>query len=103
MSGSEAGATALDAATLDADEQGLVEAIAARRDELVDLLCRLIAFDTTSRSGPQDPAREEAALQRHLADRLQARGAEIDLWEPTADDVAGHPLSVDGLGFEGRP
>ena len=103
MSAPEAGAPALDAVTLDSDEQGLVERVAARGDDLVELACQLIAFDTTSRSGPEDPPREEAALQSLLADRLRARGAEVDLWEPDASDVAGHPLSVDGLGFEGRP
>src|SRR5262249_10653642 len=30
-------------------------------------------------------------------------GAEIDLWEPKPQDVANHPLSVEGIGFEGRP
>jgi acetylornithine deacetylase len=93
----------LDATTLDADEQALVDRIAARRDDLVALARQLIAFDTTSRSENDDPARDEAALQGLLADRLRARGAEIDLWEPDPADVAGHPLSVDGIGFAGRP
>ena len=70
---------------------------------LVALACELIGYDTTSRSAPDEPAREEAALQRALAARLEPHGAEIDLWEPEPDDVAGHPLSVEGIGFEGRP
>src|SRR3954451_12821983 len=94
---------ALDAATLDSDEQALVDRVAARREDLVDLACRLIAFDTTSRSGTDDPARDEVALQSLLAERLRARGAEIDLWEPDPGDVAGHPLSVEGIGVAGRP
>jgi acetylornithine deacetylase len=88
---------------LDADEQALVDGIAARRDDVVALACELIAFDTTSRSGPEDPPRDEAALQSHLAERLRARGAAVDVWEPAPSDVAGHPLSVDGIGFAGRP
>jgi acetylornithine deacetylase len=88
---------------LDAEEQALVERVEARREDLVALACELIAFDTTSRSSNDDPPRDEAALQRALADRLSAHGAEIDLWEPAPDDVAGHPLSVAGIGFEGRP
>ena len=75
MSGPEA--TALDAATLDADEQGLVDGVAARREELIELACRLIAFDTTSRSGPEDPPREEAALQS-AARRPPARARRRD-------------------------
>ena len=88
---------------LDAEEQALVERVEAQREDLVALACELIAFDTTSRSSNEDPPRDEAALQRALADRLSAHGAEIDLWEPAPEDVAGHPLSVDGIGFEGRP
>jgi acetylornithine deacetylase len=89
--------------SLDAEEQALVDELAGRRAEIVALACELIAYDTTSRAGPDDPAREEAALQQSLADRLRSCGAEIDLWEPAPEDVGDHPLSVEGLGFEGRP
>ncbi|MBE2320652.1 M20/M25/M40 family metallo-hydrolase [Solirubrobacter sp. CPCC 204708] len=88
---------------LDAAERALVERIADRRDEIVGLARELIAFDTTSRAEADEPAREEAALQQALADRLQAAGAEIDLWEPAPEDVANHPLSVPGIAFAGRP
>src|SRR5688500_14204439 len=94
---------ALTRPVLDADEQALVDEIAARRDDLVALACELIAFDTTSRSVPDAPPRDEAALQQALADRLRVCGAEIDLWEPAPQDAAGHPLSVEGLDFGGRP
>jgi acetylornithine deacetylase len=90
-------------AGLDADEQALVDRVSERREDLVALACELIAFNTTSRSDAGDPPRDEAALQSALAERLRARGAEIDLWEPAPEDIAGHPLSVEGLGFEGRP
>ena len=93
----------LDATILDGAEQDLVDRVAARRDDIVALACELIAFDTTSRSGVDDPARDEVALQTLLAERLRARGASIDLWEPEPGDVAGHPLSIDGIGFAGRP
>ena len=103
MPAGDADTVALDAPIFDADEQALVDRVADRRDDLVALACELIRFDTTSRGGPEDPPREEAALQQALADRLRARGAEIDLWEPSPEDAADHPLSVEGLGFEGRP
>ncbi|HEX5782727.1 MAG TPA: M20/M25/M40 family metallo-hydrolase [Solirubrobacteraceae bacterium] len=89
--------------TLEPEERELVDRIEARRDDLIKLACELIAFDTTSRSTNDEPPRDEAALQQRLADRLSAHGAEIDLWEPAPEDVAGHPLSVDGIGFDGRP
>src|SRR4051794_39360931 len=90
-------------AGLEGDERGLIDAGAERRDAVVALLCELIGYDTTSRSDPAAPAREEAAFQTALAERLRAHGAEIDLWEPAPEDVAGHPLSVEGIGFAGRP
>src|SRR5687767_771070 len=81
----------------------LADAVAERREPIVALACELIAFDTTSRSEPDEPAREEAELQAALARRLRSAGAEVDVWEPAPDEVAGHPLSVDGIGFAGRP
>ena len=88
---------------LDADEQALVARVAERRDEIVALACELIAFDTTSRAQADEPAREEVALQQALAERLRAAGAEIDLWEPAPEDVTDHPLSIQGIAFDGRP
>jgi acetylornithine deacetylase len=72
--------------------------------EIVALASELIAFDTTTRADPDEPARDEAALQAFLADRLRAAGAEVDVWEPAREDVAGHPLAPEGgIGFAGRP
>jgi acetylornithine deacetylase len=83
-------------------EQTVVTAIAERRDELVELAADLIACDTTARE-VGDPPRQEAALQSHLADRLARHGAEIDLFEPDAAQLAGAPLVPPGLDFAGRP
>jgi acetylornithine deacetylase/succinyl-diaminopimelate desuccinylase-like protein len=77
---------------LDADERALAERVAERRQDLVDLCRELIGYDTTSRAAPDEPARQEAQLQRAPADRLA--GFAIDLWEPAPEDVADHPLSV---------
>jgi acetylornithine deacetylase len=91
-------------AALDMGEQRLVDAVAARADDLVALLCDLIGFDTTSRAAPGAPARDEAALQQHLGARLRSAGAEVDVWEPSPTDVADHPLCpAGGIGFAGRP
>ena len=67
------------------------------------LACELIGYDTTSRSAPDEPAREEAALQRALAARLAPAAPRSTSGSPSPRDVAGHPLSVEGIGFEGRP
>jgi len=83
-------------------ERLVCDAIAKRRGELVDLASALIGFDTTARN-PDDPPRDEAALQAYLADRLRAAGAEVEVWEPTAEEVEGRPLVPAGLDFEGRP
>ena len=83
-------------------ERRICDAVAERRDEVVALASTLIGFDTTARN-VGDPPREEAALQEHLAGRLRAAGAEIDLWEPDAEALAGKPLVPPGLDFAGRP
>ena len=87
---------------LTGEERRVCEAIASGEDELVELLRRLIGFDT--RTHPHDaPPREEAALQSFLAERLRAAGAEVDVAEPPPELVAGHPIVPDGFTFHGRP
>ena len=83
-------------------EQRIVAEIERRREELVRLASDLVGFDTTART-PDDPPRDEAKLQEHLADRLRAAGAEVEVWEPDAESMAGKPLVPPGLTFEGRP
>src|SRR5581483_963839 len=83
-------------------ERNVCAAIGERSSELVELASRLISFDTTARD-VGDPPRDEAALQQYLGDRLAAIGAEVDLWEPDADALAGKPLVPPGLDFAGRP
>jgi acetylornithine deacetylase len=83
-------------------ERRLCAAIVEGREELVDLACRLIAFDTSARE-VGDPPRDEAPLQRHLADRLATAGARVDLFEPSPESLAGAPLVPPGLDFAGRP
>ena len=82
-------------------EQRVVAAIAGSRDELVELASDLIRFDTTARDAG-DPARDEAALQAHLAGRLRAAGAEVEVWEPRPEDVRGRQVPFE-LDFAGRP
>ena len=84
------------------EERRVCAEIEQRRDELVALASELIGFDTTARN-VGDPPRQEAALQEHLAARLRAAGAEIDLWEPDAANLQGKPLVPPGLDFAGRP
>ncbi len=84
-------------------ERTVVEHIAEREDELVALVSDLIGFDTTARAAPDDPPRDERALQEYLAGRLASAGAECDVWEPRSEEVAGSKLAPAGLDFEGRP
>jgi acetylornithine deacetylase len=83
-------------------ERNVCEAIQAGREELVALARTLIAFDTTARN-VGDPARDEVALQEHLAQLLREAGAEVDVWEPDGDHMQGKPLVPPGLDFVGRP
>ena len=89
--------------SLDARERRVTEEIERRSDELVAFAGDLIRFDTTTRAAPDDAPRKEAALQRYLASRLEAAGAEAELWEPTPDEVPPSKIVPAGLGFDGRP
>ena len=82
-------------------EDRVVAAARAKRDELIALTCELIAYDTTARL-VGDPARDEERLQRSLAARLAAVGAEVDLWEPPTTP-SGNRILPSGLDFVGRP
>jgi acetylornithine deacetylase len=83
-------------------ERRVVDDIADRVEDLVTLVSDLIAFDTTARAF-DDPPRDEAPLQRHLAGELERHGAEIDLWEPQPEDVELPRMLPPGLRFDGRP
>ncbi len=88
----------------DAAAERVIAAVEERQGELLGLAGELIGFDTTTRGEPGEEPREEAALQRHLAELLADAGAEIELWEPPAGELDGHPGQVPrGLGFAGRP
>ncbi len=77
-------------------------AIAASEGELVELLRALVRFDTTTHV-PGQPAREEAALQSYLAERLSAVGASVKNAEPDPDLIVGHAMVPGGFTFAGRP
>ena len=83
-------------------ELGVCAAIAQRRDDLVALASQLVGFDTTARE-VGDPARDEAPLQAHLATTLTGAGAEIDLFEPDADELAGQAAGARRAGLRRSP
>ncbi len=83
-------------------EERICDAIASREDELVTLLQALIRFDTVTHTGDA-PAREEAALQAYLGERLRSSGAAVEIFEPDPSVVAGHPMIPEGFTFAGRP
>lgn len=76
--------------------------IAERQAELVELVRALVRFDTVVQP-PGAPARDEAALQDHLAQRLRAAGASVQVSEPDRSVYAGHRMIPEGFDFAGRP
>jgi acetylornithine deacetylase len=85
-------------------ESRVAAAIEARSEELVGLASELIRFETVTRGEPDEPARGETELQQMLAARLEATGAEVELWEPEPGELDRWRRQVpEGLGFEGRP
>jgi acetylornithine deacetylase len=82
-------------------EERVVAAVREGEQELVALVCDLVAFDTTARN-VGDPPRQEAELQEYLRRRVEALGAETDVWEPEPTG-SGNRVVPDGLDFSGRP
>jgi len=84
-------------------EELVMREIASRREQLVDLLVRLIAFDTRAQP-PEGGGGEEAALQEYLRGRLLAAGFEVEVWEPDPSSFGAHLLEFpQGYDFVGRP
>lgn len=83
-------------------EQRVTDHIAAREGELVDLLRRLIGFDTAARE-PDRSGGDVEGLQGFLAARLRSPGMAVELAEPPAGLVAGHAYVPAGFDFTGRP
>ena len=82
-------------------EERVVTTVREGRDEIVSLASDLVAFDTTAREA-EDPPHDEEALQRYLQARLEALGAETDLWEPPATEKDGRHVPSE-MSFVGRP
>ena len=91
-------------------DPGLAEGIDAfvteRTGDLVELVRRLVAFDTVSvdlSPGSEHTENEERGLQEVVAERLRRLGAEIDLFEPDAAALRDHPMMPPWHHWEGRP
>ena len=84
-------------------ERRVLDEVAARREEVCDLLGTLISYDTRV-PGPGLEARDETALQEHVAARMRAAGLAVRLWEPERGDLppSRYPIP-DGHHFRGRP
>lgn len=92
-----------DAELLDGRRRAVVERIRAKRDALVALASDLIRFDTTARTLPDEPCRQEQPLQELLAERLHAAGAEVELFVPDPAPLRHERQMLDGIHFRGRP
>ena len=82
-------------------EERVVATVKEGRDEIVGIVSDLVAFDTTAREA-EDPPHDEEALQRYLKARLEAVGAQTDLWEPPATLKDGRHVPSE-MSFTGRP
>jgi acetylornithine deacetylase len=74
--------------------------------DLVELVRRLVQFDTTSvdlSPGSSHTTNEEADLQAYVAERLAGLGAQVDQWEPDAREFADHPMMPPWHHWQGRP
>ena len=79
------------------DLTSILDQVDARQDELVDLLCRLIAFET-----PAPPARNTSEAQAFVGDYLSKIGFSIDMWDvyPGDPNVVGVRKGHTGGGYK---
>src|SRR5215211_1270827 len=84
-------------------ERRVTEEVARRADDLTDVLCELVAFDTRTPEREYAP-RDEVALQEYVSGRLRAAGLAVRVWEPEAAELprSRYPIP-DGHHFRGRP
>jgi acetylornithine deacetylase len=68
----------------------------------LDIAQRLIAFNTTVEGPGHDPI-DERSCQEYVAELLDGAGFEVDLWEPSVDELQGHPMYQDGQHYRDRP
>ncbi len=84
-------------------ELEITRELARRRDDIVALAADLVAFDTRAPEGATG-YREEAVLQRYVAERMAAAGLAVRVWEPDPADIAPTRYPIpDGHDFCGRP
>jgi acetylornithine deacetylase len=84
-------------------ERHVTDEVARRRRELTALLCELVAFDTRTPDA-EHAARDEAALQEYVAERMRASGLAVRVWEPEPAELppSRYPIPA-GHHFRGRP
>jgi acetylornithine deacetylase len=86
--------------------EGIDEFIAEQADDLLELLRRLVGFNTVSvdlSPGSDHRENEESELQEFVAERLRGLDAEIDFFEPDAAGLRDHPMMPPWHHWEGRP
>jgi acetylornithine deacetylase len=80
--------------------------IQTHEDDLVELVCSLVRFDTTSvdlSPGSRHTENEEAGLQAFVGERLGRLCADVDQWEPDAAQFSGHPMMPPWHHWRNRP
>lgn len=89
------------------DDKRILDAIERGSDRIVSTLQDLIRFESVVKSNPTDAGPGERECQEYLAERLQAVGFGIDLWEPDGPALyqkyEGRPGAQKGRTFDGRP
>jgi acetylornithine deacetylase len=67
-----------------------------------EIASRLIAFDTTV-DRPGDEPRAERECQQYVADLLSEAGFEVDMWEPSVEEMRDHPMYREEQNWRDRP
>ena len=76
--------------------QEILEQVEASRDQTIDFLRKLLAFESVTGN--------EGQIQAFIADELRKMGQQVDVWEPDLEELKKHPGYVPVTsGYRDRP
>ena len=87
---------------LEVSESEWREIVADAQESSVEILRRMVSFDTETATY-SEPPHEDAAHQEFVADHLRDLGAEVTLFEPAPEEFGHHRMALPSQSFEGRP
>jgi len=88
---------------LDNRQKNVLSIVRSERESLIELIRKLIGFNTTAPTPGEKPMGEDRSCQEYVADVLRNLDMEVDMWEPEVEKMRKYPFYINGQQFENRP